>query len=87
MYGNANSRLFEPNDNVNIVPRPAGHRGGVGTSATQRLALLGPNRLPEPKPRTLAQIAVRQFKSPLIYILALAGVLHFCGGVTSSPGP
>ncbi len=41
----------------------------------KRLARLGPNQLPEREPTTLTQIAVHQFRSPLIYILALAAVL------------
>ncbi len=52
------------------------HQTGLSSiDAAERLARLGPNRLPEREPTTLTEIAVRQFRSPLIYILALAAVL------------
>ncbi len=35
----------------------------------------GPNQLPEPEPDTLLQIFLRQFKSPLIYLLLVAAVI------------
>ncbi|MCW5636741.1 MAG: HAD-IC family P-type ATPase [Rubrivivax sp.] len=56
----------------------------LGTDRTQgldaaavahRLAEHGPNALPEPPPRPPWRIFVRQFKSPLIYILFVAAVL------------
>ena len=49
--------------------------GLSSAEAAERLSRLGPNRLPERKPTTLPQIVLRQFKSPLIYILAFAAVL------------
>jgi magnesium-transporting ATPase (P-type) len=49
--------------------------GLTSTEASERLAIAGPNRLPDRAPTTFAQIFGRQFKNPLIYILALAAVL------------
>jgi Ca2+-transporting ATPase len=40
----------------------------------------GPNSLPEAKPESLAMIFLRQFKSPLIYILVIAGILIYFTG-------
>lgn len=42
--------------------------------AAARLTEYGPNKLPQKPPAALWQIVVRQFRSPLIYILALAAV-------------
>jgi Ca2+-transporting ATPase len=41
----------------------------------RRRARHGPNALPEPPPRPLWRILLRQFRSPLIYILFVAAVL------------
>lgn len=43
--------------------------------AARRLAEHGPNALPEPPPRPAWRTFVRQFKSPLIYILLVAAAL------------
>lgn len=43
--------------------------------ARVRLETVGPNRLPESAPSSPAQIFVRQFRSPLIYVLAAAAAL------------
>ncbi|BDY03808.1 HAD-IC family P-type ATPase [Ferrimonas sp. YFM] len=43
--------------------------------AGQRLKLFGPNRLPKPPTLGVFEIFLRQFRSPLIYILMLAAVL------------
>lgn len=43
--------------------------------AQARLAEFGPNIMPRRAPPNLAQIALRQFKSPLIYLLALAAAV------------
>jgi Ca2+-transporting ATPase len=49
---------------------------GLSVSEVQsRLKQFGPNSLPEKPPPTVWEIALRQFKSPLIYILAFAAVL------------
>ncbi|WP_084643854.1 cation-translocating P-type ATPase [Ferrimonas futtsuensis] len=42
---------------------------------TRRRSLFGPNRLPKPPALGVLEIFLRQFKSPLIYILMLAAVL------------
>jgi magnesium-transporting ATPase (P-type) len=43
--------------------------------AAARLRASGPNVLPQKPPPTLAHIILRQFKSPLIYVLAIAAVV------------
>jgi len=49
------------------------HRGGLSAAeAAARLAQLGANALPEPPPTRLWQRLLRQFQSPLIYILLFA---------------
>src|SRR3989344_2691046 len=53
--------------------------------AGARLGKLGPNKLPEKKPRSIFDIFLSQFRSPLIYILlAAAGVVFFLGQVTDA---
>ncbi len=68
-------------------PDEAGQQ--VQTSATngldveevaRRLAQVGPNTLPESKRRPLSRVFVRQFASPLIYILFVAAVIAFALG-------
>ncbi len=52
--------------------------GGSGlTSEEARLRRnrYGPNRLPRRKPASIRQILLRQFKSPLIFILAIAAAV------------
>ena len=43
--------------------------------AQERLATYGPNELPETAAPSLLAIFIRQFKSPLIYVLLLAGLV------------
>ncbi len=50
-------------------------RGLDAAGAARRLAEHGPNALPEPPARPAWRSFVRQFKSPLIYILFVAAVL------------
>ncbi|WP_090366342.1 cation-translocating P-type ATPase [Ferrimonas sediminum] len=51
-------------------------RQGLSESqASERLALYGPNQLPSGKPPSMLVIFLRQFKSPLIYILLAAALL------------
>src|SRR3989344_3675509 len=45
------------------------------TQAQSRLSTFGPNILAQLKKETLLDIFVRQFKSPLIYILVFAAIL------------
>jgi magnesium-transporting ATPase (P-type) len=54
--------------------------------ATNRLSEHGPNRLPKAKPVTVWQIFLRQFKNPLIYILALAAIVSFAIGEETDAG-
>ena len=60
------------------VLRRCGTDPAVGLSAdlaAQRLVERGANALPEPPPRPLWRTFLRQFKSPLIYILFAAAAL------------
>jgi Ca2+-transporting ATPase len=50
-------------------------RGLDGGALSRAQARYGPNALPEPPPKPLWRTFVRQFKSPLIYILFVAAVL------------
>ncbi len=50
----------------------ANESGLTSAEARARLERYGPNRLPQKPPPAWWQIALRQFKSPLIYILMLA---------------
>lgn len=45
------------------------------SEAQARLDTFGPNQLPETVSPSIAEIFIRQFKSPLIYVLLLAGVV------------
>jgi len=49
--------------------------GLTAAEAARRFSAHGPNALPEPPPRPLWRTFLRQFKSPLIYILFVAAVL------------
>ncbi len=51
----------------------ASERGLSEDEANVRLSEYGPNKLPQKPPAALWQIVLRQFTSPLIYILALGG--------------
>lgn len=56
---------------------------GQGLSAgeaAQRLAKYGPNRLPQRPPPTWWQIVLRQFRSPLIYVLMAATIVAVVAG-------
>ncbi|MGH3065700.1 MAG: cation-translocating P-type ATPase [Gaiellaceae bacterium] len=46
----------------------------------RRLAHFGPNALPEPPPRSAFAVFLRQFKSPLIYLLLAAGAIAVAVG-------
>jgi magnesium-transporting ATPase (P-type) len=48
-------------------------RGGLGErEAAARLERFGPNRVPQPRGKTLAGVFVGQFKSPFVYLLLIA---------------
>lgn len=56
---------------------------GLGKKeAKKRLFDLGPNKLPDAKADSIFEIFSRQFKSPLIYILLVAGLVVFMIGET-----
>ena len=57
-----------------------GGNGLSGAEAASRLARHGPNRLPEAPPTPIWVVALRQFRSPLIYILAAAAVVSVVVG-------
>jgi len=54
--------------------------GLTSAEAEARSERFGPNRLPEQPPPTWWQIALRQFQSPLIYILVAAAVVSVLTG-------
>jgi magnesium-transporting ATPase (P-type) len=54
--------------------------GLTAREASKRLDEHGPNELPRAPPPTWWQIALRQFRSPLIYILAVAAVVSVAIG-------
>jgi len=55
----------------------ASEAGLTQAIAAERLQAYGPNRLPEQKPLKWWRIFIRQFHSPLIYILAIAASISF----------
>ena len=60
---------------------------GLGAAeATKRLEKYGPNELPRESAPTLVAILLRQFKSPLIYILLLAAVVALAVGDLTDAG-
>ncbi len=54
--------------------------------AAERLERLGPNRLPPPRPASRWLILLRQFSSPLIYVLLVAAGLALLLGEISDAG-
>ncbi len=61
----------------------AGPDGLDQPSAAQRLAAFGPNTLPRAQPPSWLRLFLRQFKSPLIYLLLVAAVISVGIGETS----
>jgi magnesium-transporting ATPase (P-type) len=57
--------------------------GLAADEVRRRLERFGPNALPEPKRRSLVMIFLRQFASPLIYLLFVAAGLALAFGHTS----
>ncbi|MHC4411068.1 MAG: cation-transporting P-type ATPase, partial [Planctomycetota bacterium] len=51
--------------------------------AARRLVAAGPNRLPERAPPSFARIYLRQFHSPLVYVLGIAAVVSVSIGETT----
>lgn len=59
----------------------ANPEGGLGKDeVAERLRIYGPNSLPKPKPTSIAVYFLRQFYSPLIYILLLAAAISLLLG-------
>jgi magnesium-transporting ATPase (P-type) len=58
----------------------SGYMGLTSEEARSRLAMCGPNALPEPRAGSVAETFVRQFRSPLIYILLAAVLVSFLLG-------
>ena len=64
-----------------VVRRLGSTRAGLSSRESERrLALHGPNRLPEPPRAGLARIYARQFASPLIYLLLAASLVSLAIG-------
>lgn len=61
-------------------------RGLTQSAAAERLARFGANRLPQQPPPTWWQILLRQFQSPLIYILVAAAAVAVLAGDTKDAG-
>jgi len=59
---------------------PATRSGLSSEEARRRLAEHGPNLLPRHRPPTLLAIVLRQFRSPLIYLLAAAAAISLALG-------
>src|SRR6476619_1881808 len=51
--------------------------------AAARLQRHGPNRLPQPRSKTLAGVFVTQFKSPFVYLLLIAAGISLGLGHTT----
>ncbi|MHC4940135.1 MAG: cation-translocating P-type ATPase [Planctomycetota bacterium] len=66
-----------------LVALDASEHGLDEEQAALRLEIVGPNRLPERKPASFAEIFARQFRSPLVYILAMAAVVSISIGETT----
>lgn len=61
--------------------RPTMAQLGLTTAqAAQRLVEIGPNALPRPKPPSIVAVFLRQFLSPLIYILLAAAAVSLALG-------
>lgn len=56
------------------------HLGLSGQDAMDRAKVHGPNRLPEPPPRSALRVFIGQFTSPLILVLLAAGVVAGTAG-------
>ncbi|PHS05381.1 MAG: ATPase [Blastopirellula sp.] len=61
-------------------------RGLTGSEATERLEIAGPNTLPHTPPPAWWQITLRQFQSPLIYILGVAAIVSIAIGEPTDAG-
>lgn len=67
-----------------VLTKVGSTEGGLtDTEAVRRLRIHGPNTLPSKKPTPLWIIFLRQFQSPLIYILLIAAAIVFFLGDTA----
>lgn len=81
------SKNWHTLDILDVFTEVDSNENGLTTSqATARLEQFGLNKLPEQKPPSLAVIILRQFHSPLIYILAIAAVLAAVTGDLKDSG-
>ena len=64
----------------------SGENGLAGAEAEARLRRVGANRLPDRPPTPLWRVLLRQFRSPLIYLLAGAAVLSVVVGEAKDAG-
>jgi magnesium-transporting ATPase (P-type) len=70
-----------------VYSRLAGDSSGLSSEeAAARRAEYGPNRLPQKEPTPAWLIFLRQFRSPLIYILAVAAIISIAVGETTDAG-
>ncbi len=70
-----------------VLERLNTSRDGLAPDEAQaRLAQVGPNALPQPEGDSLARIFLRQFASPLIYVLMAAAILSLTIGEWSDAG-
>ena len=69
-----------------ILKRLAASRAGLGAAeVAMRRERWGPNRLPEPRGKTVVGVFVAQFKSPFIYLLLAAGAVSLgLGDITDA---
>ncbi|MCA1408374.1 HAD-IC family P-type ATPase [Ensifer sp. IC3342] len=70
-------------EDVAVVGAPCSGRGQAGLSQREadfRLTQFGPNALPEPQASSLIATFLRQFRSPLIYILLAATLVSLALG-------
>jgi magnesium-transporting ATPase (P-type) len=82
----------KPTDWHALDPEESAARLGTSLSglreeeASARLERFGPNKIQPPKPTPHWQIALRQFQSPLIYVLLLAGAIAALLGEPADSG-
>lgn len=69
-----------------VVALDTSRHGLDQQEADARLHSFGYNQLPQPKPATLAEVFLRQFLSPLIYVLLIAAVVSALIGEYSDAG-
>jgi P-type Ca2+ transporter type 2C len=76
----------QPNESWHTVEHSALEAGAQRSRSGGRCGQFGPNKLPEQPPPALWQIVLRQFYSPLIYILVIAAVVSVSIGDLKDAG-